>query len=403
MPTLSGWGVLTCAAAFVAAGRLLGSVEFLVVGIAGLAAVLLAVALRRLRPSRLAVRRRITPPRVPAGQSARVDLEIANRSSLRSPLTVIYDAVSDTAGEAKGVRLSLAPLRGNEHCPGAYRLPTERRGVIELGPMRIDDVDSVGLARRRHRIDTRARLLVHPPIEPLGTARVSAGRDPLLGPEHGQATDMGDEEFEGLREYVPGDDLRKIHWRTSARSDDLQVRQFQPPRHGRCTVVVDTRPPGDQLESSDATASIAASVAVAALAAGDTVSVQASDGRSTAAVSGPRQADEILEFLALLSGGDEQIHPSVPDAQGTVIVVSADPLLGNDGELRRRLGQRLRADLTITVDAAGWSAPGGAPVSTAGWIHLSGPGQLGACWGRQRTTLGGALRARSRAAANAPG
>lgn len=403
MPTSSGWSVLIGGAAFAAAGRLLGSVEFLVVGISGIAAVLLAVTLRLLRPSRVSVRRRLAPHRVAAGQSARVELEIVNRSRLRSPLMMLRDAVGDAAGEAKAVQLSLAPLRGSERCRGVYRLPTERRGVIELGPLRLDDVDALGLARRRHRIDVRARLLVHPPIERLGSARMSAGSDPLLGPELGQSLDMGDEEFEGLREYVPGDDLRRIHWRTSARIDDLQVRQFQPPRHGRLTVVIDTRPPSDQRRSVDATASIAASIAVAALAAGDTVSVEASDGRRTAAVSGTRHIDTILEFLALLSGGDEQIHPSVPDASGTVIVASADPLAAHDGGARQRLAQRLRADLTITVDAARWSAADGAPVSTADWIHLSGPGQLAGCWGRRRANPSGSLRVHEAAASSAAG
>lgn len=69
MPTRTGWGVLAAGAVFLVAGRLFGAIEFLVVGIAALAAVVGAVLLRQLRPSRLAVARQLTPPQVPAGES----------------------------------------------------------------------------------------------------------------------------------------------------------------------------------------------------------------------------------------------------------------------------------------------------------------------------------------------
>ena len=68
---------------------------------------------------------------------------------------------------------------------------------------------------QRHRADTRVRLIVHPPIEALPPIRVPAGDDPLLGEELRQSLGLSDEEFDGLRPYVPGDDLRKIHWPSS--------------------------------------------------------------------------------------------------------------------------------------------------------------------------------------------
>ena len=81
--------------------------------------------------------------------------------------------------------------------------------MLDLGPIRIDDVEGLGLARKRHRVDTRVRLIVHPPIEALPPIRVPAGDDPLLGEELRQSLGLSDEEFDGLRPYVPGDDLRK--------------------------------------------------------------------------------------------------------------------------------------------------------------------------------------------------
>jgi len=376
MPTRTGWTVLFGGLTFLIAGRLFGTVEFLVVGSVGVAALVIAVGLRRLHPSRLAIGRQLTPPRVPAGEPARVDLEVINRSSYRSPLIRLHDSVSGT----HGVHLSLAPLAGKGGSRrGAYRLPTTQRGVLELGPIRIDDLDALGLARRSHRVETSVRLIVHPPIEPMQPIRVRVGDEPLLGKELKQSLGLSDEEFDGLRDYVPGDDLRKIHWPSSARADGLQVRQFRPPRHGRLSVVIDTRPPSNDPNALDATTSVAGSIAAAVLAAGDATRIEATDGRMTSLVTGPNQLDPLLEFLALLEGGDDVIHGSVPNTPGTVVAVTADPHVATDAVIRHRFVQRLRASLVITLDAHNW-VEGGAPARAADWIHLTGPGQLASIW-----------------------
>ncbi len=388
MPTRAGWGVLVGGIVFVVAGRLFGAIEFLVVGVAAIAAALIAVLLRQLRPSRVAVARTLTPPQVPAGEPARVDLEIVNRARGRSPVLRLHDAVTGT----RGVNLAIAPIDGdggNVH--GAYRLPTSRRGVLDLGPIEITDTDGLGLARRRHRLETRVRLVVHPPIEALPAVRVPAGDDPLLGEELRQSLGLSDEEFDGLREYVPGDDLRKIHWPSSARHDELQVRQFRPPRHGRLSVVIDTRAPSDTVAALDRTTSIAGSIASSVLHAGDATRIETTDGRSTPLVTGVSQLDSLLEFLALLEGGDDTVHPSVPSGAGTVVAVSADPQLVTDAAARRRFAVRLRAAIVVTVDVDGWGADEGAEAMTTGeWIHLSAPGQLADTWrlGRVSNTVG---------------
>jgi uncharacterized protein (DUF58 family) len=375
MPTRAGWGVLSAGVVLVAAGRIIGGIEFYVPGTAGIVAVLAAVLLRRLRPSQIVITKQLTPPRVPAGEPARVDIEITNRASVRSPVIRIHDAVTGT----RGVHLSVAPLPAGGSTHGAYRLPTTRRGVLELGPTRIDDIDPVGLARRSHQVDSTVRLVVHPLIEAIPVRRVPAGNDPLLGEELRQSLGLSDEEFDGLRAYSPGDDLRRIHWASSARHDELQVRQFRPPRHGRLTVVIDTRPPGDLADALDITTSIAASIAASVLTAGDSTRIESTDGRSTPLVHGESQLDSVLEFLALLAGGSPAVHPAVPSQSGTVIAVSSDPQIAADRQARQTLARRLRARIVITCDAPGWGSRE-AGHSTDNWIHLTGPGQLGDLW-----------------------
>lgn len=383
MPTRSGWGVLACGTLFVVAGRLFGAIEFLLVGLVAVSAVALSAVLRSLRPSRVSVARQLTPPKVAAGETARVDLVVTNRRRWRSPVLSLHDAVAGS----RGVDLAFAPIPGEGQVHGAYRLPGTRRGVLELGPIRVTDNDGLGMTRRVHHFETRARLLVHPPIEQLPLRRIPAGDDPLIGEELRQSLGLSDEEFDGLREYVPGDDLRKIHWPSSARLGELQVRQFRPPRHGRLSIVIDTRPPGDDAAAIDVTSSIAASIAAATLAAGDATCIETTDGRSTPLVSGTAQLDSLLEFLALLEGGSPRFDPSVPTTGGTVVAVSADPTVATDRERRRELARRLRAVVVVTVDRDRWDMGHADGAQSSGeWIHLTGPGQLPRHW-----TLGQAV------------
>jgi uncharacterized protein (DUF58 family) len=375
MPTRAGWGVLAASLTLAAAGRVLGGIEFTVPGTAGILAVAGAVILRQLRPSQIAIAKQLSPPRVPAGDPARVDLEIVNRGSVRSPIIRLHDAVTGT----RGVHLSIASLPPGDSSRGAYRLPTTRRGVLELGPTRIDDIDPLGLARRTHRIESTVRLVVHPLIEAIPVRRVPSGDDPLLGEELRQSLGLSDEEFDGLRPYAPGDDLRRIHWPSSARQGELQVRQFRPPRHGRLTVAIDTRPPGDTVDALDISTSIAASIAASVLAAGDATRIESTDGRATPLVHGSAQLDPLLEFLALLEGGSPIIHPAVPAGGGTVVAVTTDPQIATDRAARRTLARRLRARIVITCDAARWGTHE-AGHSSGDWIHLTGPGQLGTLW-----------------------
>jgi uncharacterized protein (DUF58 family) len=375
MPTRAGWGVLAAGFAFVAAGRVVGGIEFYVPGAAAIVAVVAAVLLRRLRPSRIAISKQLTPPRVPAGEPARVDLEIVNLTTVRSPLIRLHDAVSGT----RGVHLSIAPLPPDATTRGAYRLPTTRRGVIELGPTRLDDVDPLGLARRSHHLDSMVRLIVHPLIEAVPVRRVPAGDDPLLGEELRQSLGLSDEEFDGLRPYAPGDDLRRVHWPSSARQDELQVRQFRPPRHGRLTLAIDSRPPGDSADALDVTTSIAASIAASVLAAGDATRIESTDGRTTPLVLGNAQLDPLLEFLALLEGGSPTIHPAIPTSGGTVVAITANPRIATDRDARLTFGQRMRARIIVTCDIERWGTHDAGHTS-GDWIHLTGPGQLGRLW-----------------------
>lgn len=378
MWTAAGWQTLLLGAALIGAGRVFGHVELVVVGTVPAAAAAGALMVRILRSSQLSVSRTVAPYRVPVGQAARVELVVINRSRSpwRSPILRIRDSVTDSGD----ILLSVAPLASGQRAKGAYRLPARRRGVIEIGPMRIDDLDPFGLARRPHLVPNRVRLVVHPPIEALPAARMQTGDEPLVGEQYQQSSPgPNSDEIDGLRPYADGDDPRRIHWRSTARLDELIVRQYRPPHDVCLTVIIDTRPPGHVESAQDVTSSVAASIAAAALAAGDPVRVQTTDGRGTPVLAGPDRLDEVLEFLALLADGENRIHPDAGAGRSTGVAVTADPAAAGDPEVRAKLVRRLGVSLIVTCDTAIWDS-GGAGGSTGDWIHLTGSGQLGDLW-----------------------
>lgn len=353
-------------------GRIVAGIEFMVPAVAGVAAVALALLWRQSCLVRLSVTKRLSPLRVPAGDAARIDLELHNFGTRRTPVLQLHDAVAGTPG----FNVEVAPIAPQRTVHASYRLSTASRGVQEVGPVTVRDSDPFGLVQRDRQIPGVLRLVVHPRLEIIGTPRIDASEDSLLSRQRRQSLGLSDEDFDGLRPYTPGDDLRRVHWLSSARQDELQVRQKRPPRHGLLTVVIDTRPPGGLAASLDITTSIAGSIAASVLAAGDATLVETTDGRSTPRMTGSSQLDSLLEFLALLADGSKEIHAAVPSAGGSVVAVSADPLLVTDRLARRSFAQRLGALTVITADVENWGADH-RPQRSTGWVHLTGPDQLG--------------------------
>ncbi|MEO6988740.1 MAG: DUF58 domain-containing protein, partial [Aquihabitans sp.] len=235
MPTRSGWFVAAGGLATIVAGRLLGLSELYLLGTCALALPLVALILVRQNQPVLDVQRVLRPTRVMLGGVARVEATIVNRGRRRTPVLTLHDPVEGTVG----ARLTVAPMPPDEQQTASYRLPTQRRGLVHVGPMEAQVVDPFGLVRRRMAVAGVATLTVLPAIERL--ERVTAGGgidDPMAGATRTVLGRTGGEEFAGLRPYVIGDDLRRVHWASSARIGDLLVRQDNPPWQGHLTIVL---------------------------------------------------------------------------------------------------------------------------------------------------------------------
>lgn len=395
MPTRAGWQLLLFSVAAFVTGRAFGILELYVVGATTAAAAITALAVRALRVSRLEVRRTLSSPLVGVGEQADVTLRIANRSEGRSPLVVLRDRIAEEATDSdREVRLYLAPMSGRSYfrrqphatdskrIEARYSLETARRGVVHVGPLRIEDHDALGLARRWRHLDLRDRLVVHPPIESLMSSPVSADGDPMSAELRRWALDRAPADFDGMREYVTGDDPRRIHWPTTARLDQLMVRQFRSPPKGRLTIIIDTRPPGDLRAPQDCTTSVAVSIAAAVLEAGDEAQIVTSDGSSTSILTGLADMPAALEFCALLSGGSDQIAQGLASHGCVALAVTASPLAASDETSRLGLARHLGASMVVTCDVERWGTDTAvsAAGSVSGWIHLTGPGQLSQFW-----------------------
>jgi uncharacterized protein (DUF58 family) len=118
-------------------------------------------------------------------------------------------------------------------------LDTSRRGVVLVGPAELTRVDPFGLVLRRQRLGVRDVLHVQPRVHPLAPLSSAPSRDPDGQTGSGTA---GGLEIHTLREYTPGEDLRLVHWPSSARAGHLMVRTHVDPSEPAATVVLDTRP-----------------------------------------------------------------------------------------------------------------------------------------------------------------
>jgi len=153
--------------------------------------------------------------------------------------------------------------------PGAvhergFVLPTQRRGIVTVGPVLAVQRDPVGLLQRERSLSTPQHIHIHPRTVRLGTVLHGVLRD--IEGAVTQDLSSSDVAFHALREYVPGDDRRNVHWRTTARTGRLMVRQFEETRRSSLLVLLSTRQDDYAGEEDFETAvSIACSLAMDAI------------------------------------------------------------------------------------------------------------------------------------------
>jgi uncharacterized protein (DUF58 family) len=319
------------------------------VGIGLLAAVAVAV-LVVVRPSRLVVDREIQPPRVPKGSPAIALLIFANRGRRSLPVTV---ATQPFAG--KQVRTLIPALRRGERGTRAYRLPTTRRGIFDVAPVQVPRRDWFEFFRVTRHFGHVERIWVYPRI--LGLRRLRSGQlNHLEGPSS-DISPQGSVTFHRLRDYVPGDDLRLVHWRSSARTGTLVVRHNVDTSQPYTVVILDLRPNRYTEELFEEAIDITASVVMSSAADKAPVQLRLTDG---AALGGSRLRDPtpLIDHLTGVSANPEgslqaQLLLERRGRGGTSLIVVTGVLDVEDLAAMATLRRRFDQLVLISVDGEG--------------------------------------------------
>ena len=323
-PTPRGVAVTVAAVLLLVAGPVLRYPLLTALGAILAAAVLYAVALTA--PAlRVEVEREVHPDRVERGRPALARLRVRNTGRRRQAGFLATDA----AGAAsRTVRLS-GLLPGAE-AVRHYELPTGDRGRITLGPLVLQRTDPFDLARHVLPTGAPATLWVHPrrfPARPL-TAGVPRHH-------HEGSPDSalrGSVELLDVREYVPGDEVRHLHWKATARTGRLMVRDLADPHRSRTTVLLDNRPDvfgaaqsGEAL-FEDAVDIAASLLCASAQAAQDTRLITWS-GLQVVVQGGRHAIRRLLDELSEVHADATGAGPALPAGGGLVVVTGAGAAL----------------------------------------------------------------------------
>jgi uncharacterized protein (DUF58 family) len=378
--TRQGWLCLWGGLGLLAAARLLGIGELYVLGAVMLG--LLGVAAAYVRATRLDIHvdRVVHPARVHAGQLSRVEVKVRNLRPKDTPVLRLRDAVTGTAG----AELLVPPLDYGAASVASYRLPTERRGIVQVGPLQVVVGDPFGLVQASVEAAPRVDVTVLPKVDEVRPVPFTTGHDPLAGVQHPHALGRVGDDFYALRAYVVGDDLRRIHWPSTARHDELLVRQQEQPWQGRTTVVLDVRRAAHDSNSLEAAVSAAASIVSANSARRDLVRLATTDGADSGFGSGTPHLHALLEHLAVVQAtGSASLRTMIDvvqrDGQGALVLVvgqTADDELTSTARLRQRFG--MVTVVRVASDAGHTSAT--PAVASASMIRVTDDAPFAPAW-----------------------
>jgi uncharacterized protein (DUF58 family) len=236
--TLRGRCVLAAGVTAILAGAVLHQRDLLRVAILLVSIPLVAVGFAARTRFRLTCTRRVDPARVAAGERSRVVLRIENISRLPTGLLLVEDAIPYLLGGRPRVVLDrLVPRRPIDV---GYHLSGDLRGRYTIGPLTVRLMDPFGLCELPRAFTNTDTLVVTPQVVALPAVGLhgewgGAGRSTSRS-----VATHGDDDV-ATREYRYGDDLRRVHWRTTARRGELTVRREEQPWRSRGCVLLDTR------------------------------------------------------------------------------------------------------------------------------------------------------------------
>lgn len=301
------------------------------------------------------------------GEILGVDLTLHAKRRLST--VVLEEQIPERLGTP--VQLPIATLHSGDDIQHSYRLQCKRRGAYTLGPLIARWGDPIGLTQREMVLVPEFELLIHPNIENVSDRPLTRQfEDPPIRPPVSKPWPSG-LEFYGMREYAPGDDLRRIVWRAFAKTGVLMVREAEQGITDQITVILDTgrqyHSKDDPSESFEAGVRVAASLAVKHLTEGYAVSIETNDGPLTRKLRGPGAPMQMLDACARLEMGKLPISKAImriaTDPRRDAHNVLITPRLKPEDAAKLRL--LLNKGVSVLVVALMWDEHASETLNTA--------------------------------------
>ncbi len=373
---------------------LLGQKDLMRVGVLLILLPVVTALLAHRSRYRLSCSREIVPTRVQAGQPAQVSLHLDNPGRVPTGLMLLEDQVPYVLGSRP--RFVLDQLRPRWERTMSYLVRSEVRGRFAIGPLTVRLSDPFGFVELTRAFTSRAVLVVTPVVVDLTSFRLS-GEWSGTGDNRPRAFAAAGSEDVTVREYRLGDDLRRIHWRSTARTDELMVRREEQPHQSRATIILDTRAGAHRgsgpASSFEYAVSACASIGSYLAAQGFVVRMLTDDVRASEAtwhdrgVSGPVEVQLLLESLAVINTSTRpsfsQTSPE-HNAAGLLVAILGGCSATDAASLSALRVGSTRA-LAILLDVGAWArtdnrtdrpaAEQAAHLRAHGWkVAVAGPG-----------------------------
>ncbi|WP_353114774.1 DUF58 domain-containing protein [Microbacterium sp.] len=280
-----GWILIALAVGLWIAGQLMGWIEFTVTALV-LVLVIVLCALFLIGRTQYDVALDLARTRVVVGERAVGALTLSNTG----PRAILPSRVVLPVGSGRG-EFGIQRLSPGQQSEELFAIPTQRRGVVKVGPVSVVRGDPLGLFERAHRRDDPVDLYVHPRTTLFGGQSLGFLRDLEGMPAADLSRD--DVSFHALLEYQPGDDLRHVHWRSTARTGVMMVRQFEETRRSHFVIGL-SRSSADYSADADFELgiSVAGSIGLRALRDSQRVDVRV-QGRELASGTGKQLLDSL--------------------------------------------------------------------------------------------------------------
>ncbi|GLX48251.1 membrane protein [Streptomyces hygroscopicus subsp. hygroscopicus] len=401
-------GLTTRGRSFLAAGiaaaicaYVLGQSELLRVGLLLAALPLICATVLYRTRHQVSGTRTLSPTRVPAGGEARVRLRMDNVSRLPTGLLMLQDRVPYVLGPRPRFVLDRVEPGGRREV--SYRVRSDLRGRYPLGPLQLRLTDPFGMCELSRSFAVCDTLTVIPRVTPLAPARFG-GEAKGYGDGRQRALALAGEDDVIPRGYRYGDDLRRVHWRSTARYGELMVRREEQPRRARCTVLLDTRGGAYEGAGPDSAFEWAVSGAASALVhmlergfsvrlltdTGSAVPGDSADGFAGGGQEGADAAGLLLDTLAVVdhSGGEDlsRAFDALRGGDEGLLIAFLGDLDEEQATTVAGMSRRSGGAVAFVLDPAAWTRDPSEPprpddprpdrldlLRDAGWTALSVP------------------------------